>query len=73
MATQTKQIPEQEQITVITVTLPDGKTQRFDDFGDRVYAAGTTSFWPSDQFSAGLAKMEAAGATVVKSTAYACR
>lgn len=65
---------DQEEVTVITVTLASGQKQEFIRFdsGDeagRVYAG--LNFWPAEQFAAGVAKMIAAGATVTESAGFA--
>lgn len=66
----TTQQPGQVKVAVLTVTLPNGKTQEFTKFANgRVYVG--TNYWTAEQFGAGLEKMRAAGATVVESTGYA--
>lgn len=72
-ASETRTHPDQTKITLLTITLPNGKVQAFQVWEQtgRVYADGTTQFWPADEFAAGLDKMRAAGATIVESVAYA--
>lgn len=71
-ASETRTHPDQTEITILTVTLPNGATQVFQvwERRGRVYADGTTNFWTIDEFMPGLQKMRAAGATVVESVGY---
>ncbi len=66
----TRQHPDQSEIKIITVTLPNGKVQEFHRHStqDRVYVG--TQYWTGEQFETALAKMRAAGATVVESIGY---
>lgn len=54
-----------------TVTLPNGKTQRFEEEpSGKVAIDGTSCSYTADQFAAGLAKMRAVGATVIESSGW---
>ena len=56
-------------IKEIVVTLPNGKTQTFNEAANgKVYIKGTTQFWTIDQFTVALDKMIAAGATITETT-----
>lgn len=71
-ATTTRQHKDQEQVTIITVTLPTGQTQefvRFDESDGRVEVE--TGTYTAEQFSVGLDKMRSAGAQVVETVGYA--
>jgi hypothetical protein len=69
-ATATRQHPDQTEVKVVTVSLPNGKVQEFQRHStlDRVYAG--TQYWTGEQFEAALEKMRAAGAAIVESTGY---
>lgn len=66
----TRQHPDQSEIKIITVILPNGEVQEFQRHStqDRVYVG--TQYWTGEQFDAALSKMRSAGATVVESVGY---
>jgi hypothetical protein len=56
-----------------TVTLANGKTQIFtEEPNGAIHIDGTSCTYTADQFSVGLAKMRAAGATVIETEQHNC-